>query len=571
MQSLITDHIDIWTSAQTQKMNGNGQGNGNTNQNLYGIKKLRELILELAVRGKLVPQDPGDEPASVLLDKIAKEKARLVKEGKIKKEKPLPEISEEEKQFELPDGWEWVRLETCIELVSGQHLQPGEYNESGEGMPYLTGPSDFGAIEPIANRWTHTVKAISVQNDILITVKGSGIGKTNVLGYEKAAMGRQLMAVRPIIMNRNFMKTVLDINYNVFQGKRIGIAIPGIGRDEILHHLMALPPLAEQHRIVAKVDELMAICDQLEQQQTDNDSLHQTLVDTLLSTLTDAADPGELELAWQRIADHFVTLFITERSIDQLKQAILQLAVMGKLVPQDPSDEPASVLLEKIAKEKARLIKEGKIKKEKPLPEIGEDEKSFELPDGWKWTRFGNCYDVRDGTHASPKPKPKGFPLVTSKNLYSGRLDLSNVNFISEEDHLRIIERSKVDRNDILLAMIGSIGNPLIVDTDVEFSIKNVALFKYYCRELSVPKYLKVVLDVASRKMRENASGGVQSFISLGKLRQHVVALPPLIEQHRIVAKVDELMAVCDALKAWLKEAQTTQIQLADTIVEQAV
>ena len=166
---------------------------------------------------------------------------------------------------------------------------------------------------------------------------------------------------------------------------------------------MPIPPLAEQHRIVAKVDELMALCDQLEQQQTDSNATHQTLVETLLATLTSAADQDEFTEAWQRIADHFDTLFTTEQSIDQLKQTILQLAVMGKLVPQDPNDEPASVLLEKIAKEKARLIKEGKIKKQKPLPEISDDEKPFDLPDSWAWTYVGECFSLTSGTSFNKK------------------------------------------------------------------------------------------------------------------------------------------------------------------------
>ncbi|HYA14909.1 MAG TPA: restriction endonuclease subunit S [Syntrophales bacterium] len=131
-------------------------------------------------------------------------------------------------------------------------------------MPYLTGPADFGDVTPIARRWTEIKKAVSIKDDILITVKGAGIGKTNILGYDRAAISRQLMTVRPIIIDRSFIKIVLDNSYMVFQNQRTGIAIPGIGRDEVLHHIMALPPLAEQHRIVTKVDQLIKLCDELE-------------------------------------------------------------------------------------------------------------------------------------------------------------------------------------------------------------------------------------------------------------------------------------------------------------------
>ena len=176
-----------------------------------------------------------------------------------------------------------------------------------------------------------------------------------------------------------------------------------------------IPPLAEQHRIVAKVDELMALCDQLEQQQTDSNETHHILVETLLATLTQAADQADFDEAWQRIADQFDTLFTTETSIDQLKQTILQLAVMGKLVPQDPSEEPASVLLKKIAKEKARLVKEGKIKKYKPLPPVDVNAAPFDLPSGWVWARFP---EVGDFGRGKSKHRPRNDPSLYSEGKY---------------------------------------------------------------------------------------------------------------------------------------------------------
>jgi type I restriction enzyme S subunit len=253
--------------------------------------------------------------------------------------------------------------------------------------------------------------------------------------------------------------------------------------------------------------------------------------------------------------------------VARLRELILTLAVQGKLVPQDPSDEPASELLKKIRAEKGRLIAEGKIKRDKPLAEIGEDEKPFELPLGWEWARLQQAYDVRDGTHDTPKYQATGYPLVTSKNIYGGVLDLSDVKLISPADHEQISARSKVDRNDILFAMIGSIGNPVLVDTDVEFSVKNVALFKYYAAPLSCPQYLLLVLQAEVAGIQVRAAGGVQAFISLGQLRSRVVALPPLAEQSRIVTRVEELMRLCDALEAKGQLEATQHAQLVSTLL----
>ncbi|HEY9770019.1 MAG TPA: restriction endonuclease subunit S [Coleofasciculaceae cyanobacterium] len=221
-----------------------------------GIKRLRELILTLAMQGKLVPQNPQDRPASELLKEIEAEKKRLIKEGKIKKSKPLPEITPDEIPYDLPDSWEWVRLGNLIELISGQHLTPNEYNENRIGFPYYTGPSDFGIKNPVTTRWTTIDRAIAIQGDILLGVKGS-VGKINLFLEKKAAIGRQLMALRSIKIDRNFLMYFLEGKFEELKNLSVGIAIPGIGRQDVLTRYFPLPPLEEQHRIVEKIDRLM--------------------------------------------------------------------------------------------------------------------------------------------------------------------------------------------------------------------------------------------------------------------------------------------------------------------------
>ena len=516
---LLIEHMDIWTAAETEKKSGRGRASGNGGS-VYGVKKLRELILELAVRGKLVPQDPNDEPASELLKRIQAEKACLMAEGKLKKEKPLAPITAEEKPFELPLGWEWVRFQDI-----------STYIQRGKGPDYVE-QSSFLVVSQKCVRWSgidlEVARFISPEslskyegvrflqpNDLLWNSTGTGtIGRAclfeNPNESQKSVADSHVTIVRTLFGLEKFILRYIQspIVQNEIEAMASGTTNQiELNTSTVVAHLLPLPPLAEQHRIVAKVDALMALCDQLEQQHSNAQEAHETLVSQLLGTLTQSQNAAEFNANWQRIYTHFDLLFTTEASIDALKQTLLQLAVMGILVPQDPNDEPASELLKRIQTEKARLIAEGKLKKEKPQAPISDEEKPFEPPQGWKWARLQDVYDVRDGTHDTPKYQETGFPLVTSKNLYSGTLDFSDIKYISEQDHLKIKDRSKVDKGDILFAMIGSIGNPVIVDTDIEFSIKNVALFKPYSAELLDTSYLLKYLIKAAINLREHAAG----------------------------------------------------------------
>ena len=230
---------------------------------------------------------------------------------------------------------------------------------------------------------------------------------------------------------------------------------------------------------------------------------------------------------------------------EQLRASILQYAAEGKLVKQNPNDEPASELIRKIEKEKNKLIKEGKIKKNKKLPAIEKDEKPFDIPDSWEWVRLDTVLDVRDGTHDTPKYVENGIPLITSKNISNGHLDFSNIKYISEKDFTEINKRSNVEKGDIIFAMIGSIGNPVIVDTDRKFGIKNVALLKNINHSLDM-NFVLHYLYLLENLWIKNASGAVQKFISLKKIRASLIPFPPLEEQKRIVAKIEKLMPLVD-------------------------
>ena len=551
--------LDVWTSALLSKSTAGRGSNGKLEA--YGIKKLRELILELAVRGKLVPQDPKDEPASALLKRIQAEKARLIAEGKIKKDKPLPQISEEEKPYALPLCWEWVRLPEIYLSISpsGSKLLSSAIKDAGtfpvvdQGQRYIAGYTDDAAL------------LINLPGPVIVF--GDHTTERKYIDFDFVAGADGVKILRPILQDEHFF-------FRQLQGYRLEER--GYARHfKVLNdNLYALPPIEEQHRIVAKVDELMALGDQLEQQQTDSLAAHQTLVETLLGTLTRVGSQQEFSAAWTRIASHFDTLFTTEASIDQLKQTILQLAVMGKLVPQDPNDEPASVLLGKIAKEKTRLFSAGEIRKQKSLFEIGEGEKPHPLPRSWEWARFGDIsYQITDGAHHTPTYVNEGIPFLSVKDMSAGRLDFSDTRFISREQHEELIKRCFPLRGDLLLTKVGTTGIPILVDTDEEFSIfVSVALIKFPLNHIH-GRYLSLLVSspLVKRQSEEGTEGIGNKNLVLRKIAAFVLAIPPLAEQHRIVAKVDELMALCDALKVRLADAQTTQLHLADAIVERAV
>ncbi|WP_283132275.1 restriction endonuclease subunit S [Enterovibrio norvegicus] len=584
-EKLITDHIDIWTSAIKAK-SSSGRGSSKKRE-LYGIKKLRELILELAVRGKLVPQDPTDEPASVLLERIAVEKAQLVKDKEIPKTKPLPAISPDEIPDDLPAGWSMVRLgEIVTKMGSGSTPRGGQKAYVDDGVIFLRSQNvwnegvrldDVAYISDEVHQKMSNTKVLP--GDVLLNITGASLGRTTIFpsDFVEANVNQHVTIIRLIELEMNkfvHLGLMSPMVQKLVWGRQVGMAIEGLSKKVLEQFEFPIPPINEQHHIVAKVDELMALCDQLELQTEASLDAHQVLVETLLATLTNSQDAAELMANWARISEHFDTLFTTEQSIDQLKQTILQLAVMGKLVPQYPNDEPAAKLLERIAEEKAQLVKEKKIKKQKALPPIAEDEKPFELPKGWEWCRFNDAIDVRDGTHDSPKDAigSDTFPLVTSKNFIDGKIDFDSARQISSEDHYEIAKRSQVDRLDILFSMIGgNIGNQVIVEDERAFSIKNVALFKYYNVEYTYPYFVFLFTQNLAKDLQHKAIGGAQPFVSLGTLRNLTFALPPVNEQKRIVLKTNQLMNICEQLRQSLRDSQQTQLQLTDAIVEQVV
>ncbi|MFD3290293.1 restriction endonuclease subunit S [Escherichia coli] len=580
VEKLIVDHMETWTSAlQTRSTAGRGSSG---KIDLYGIKKLRELILELAVRGKLVPQDPNDEPASELLKRIAAEKAELVKQGKIKKQKPLPEISEEEKPFELPEGWEWVTLATVGEIVGGG--TPKSDNPqfwAKNGIKWITPADLYGLKGKYITSGARDISPAGLSNSSArLMPKGS------VLFSSRAPIGYVAIADAELSTNQGFKSCVPYIKesaeyiyyFLLASAKKIDAEASGTTFKEVSGAivskiLLPLPPLSEQLKIVSRANELMSLCDQLEQQSLTSLDAHQQLVETLLGTLTDSQNAEELAENWTRISEHFDTLFTTEASVDALKQTILQLAVMGKLVPQDPNDEPASELLKRIAQEKAQLVKEGKIKKQKSLPPISDEEKPFELPEGWEWSYLSDIGILARGrSKHRPRNDPSLYADGTIPLVQTGDVARSNgcINTYSALYNQLGLSQSKLwNKGTLCITIAANIADSGILNFDACFP-DSVVGFTPYENEIPVLYFHYFMMTIKST-LEKFAPSTAQKNINIDILSQLFFPCPPLEEFHRIVDKVQNLLSVCDVLRAYIQSAQQTQLHLADALTDAAI
>jgi len=595
VHDLITEGIDIWTSA-TRRKSSAGRGSGNKIE-LYGVERLRKLILELAVRGLLVPQKSGDEPASVFLDRIATKKEKSVSSGKINKTNKSEYIHDEVDKFDLPMGWERVSLTHFGVFTGGKTPSKANPEYWSGDIPWVT-PKDM-KLEYITN------------SEDLITEKGLKSGLSLVPPESLLFVARSGILRRkfPVAINKiectvNQDLKVLNLHDKsvakyllvMMQGfesfilrnlTKTGTTVESLRVDDFCHQLFIVPPLPEQHRIVAKVDELMILCDQLEQQTESSLTAHQTLVQTLLSALTQAAatqpntlkgatdTPTPFTQAWNRLAEHFDTVFTTEDSIEQLKQTILQLAVMGKLAPQDPNDEPASELLERIAVEKAELVKAKKIKKQKALPELSEEEKPFELPIGWEWSRIATIAVVGTGSTPS-RDDPSYYSPADYNWVTSGETSQEYITTTKEMVSRKATIETNVSIFPVGTLIVAMYGQGKTRGQITELKIKagtNQACAAMQLIENSTAHraFIKLFFRRSYDELRRHAAGGAQPNLNVGKISLTVLPVPPLPEQHRIVAKVEELMTLSEQLKTLITDAQNTQLQLADAVTEQAI
>ncbi|WP_334078440.1 restriction endonuclease subunit S [Microbulbifer sp. M83] len=577
VEQLITEHLDLWTSAHTTRST-TGRGSNNKLE-LTGIKKLRELILELAVRGKLVPQDPSDEPVEHLIERLATDQVRLISEKKIRKPKKLPQVSSEEQPFDLPNGWAFVRLADVAFPQAGFAFKSRSFNQSGSGFPIIR-IRDVG--QPFSGTFydgEYREEFLVNEGDYLISMDGNfrvapWKGKQALLNQR---VSRLIFFSEDV--NTSFVAEALQARLTELQGVKAYTTVDHLSGGQISASIIPLPPVEEQVRIVAKIDELMALCDQLEQQTEASISAHQTLVETLLTTLTDSADANELAENWARLAEHFDTLFTTEHSIAQLKQTILQLAVMGKLVLQNPEEEPGEDLAQRISEEKALLIQSGKIRKQKALATVSEEDIPFHTPPGWAWRRLDDIVDITSGITKGRKlagRKVKALPYLRVANVQRGSLNLETMKDI--EVPIDELEKFTVRNRDLLITEGGDwdkVGRTAIWNGELPEVIHQNHVFKarLILQEQSEHWLEKYLNSNPAREYFAGSSKQTTNLASINKtqLRGCIVPVPPLAEQYRILAKMEELLSICWQLESALNKATDTQLQFSSAIASQAV
>lgn len=540
-----------------------------------GIQKLRELILTLAMQGKLVPQDPNDPPASEVLKEIEAEKKRLVKEGKIKTPKPLPPVTEEEKPYALPEGWVWVRFGDIAQHNSGKTLDKGR--NAGKPRDYITtsnlywGRFELDSVRQMLIRDDELDKCTAKKNDLLIC-EGGEAGRAAVWPFDSEVCFQNHIHRARFYRNidqhfayRFFEK--LNATGEINQHRK-GVGISNMSSKALASIVFPLAPLTEQHRIVAKIDELMVRCDALEKLRTEREEKRLAVHAAAITQLLNIAKTDEHPRAQAFLAEHFGELYTVKKNVAELRKAILQLAVMGKLVPQDPNDPPASALLKEIEAEKKRLVKEGKIKTPKPLPPVAEEEKPYVLPEGWEWVRLGELGTTQTGTTPPSKDRDNYgdyIPFIGPGDIKNGMIDYSGEG-LSETglSCARLIEKNSV----LMVCIGGSIGKHAINVRDLACNQQINTITPFHPFPVRFP-YWAMATNLFQRIVLDSAGGSATPIINKQKWSSIPIPIPPLSEQHRIVAKIDQLMVLCDNLDEQIVGTTVKQAELLNAVMAQ--
>jgi type I restriction enzyme, S subunit len=535
-----------------------------------GVAKLRELILQMAVSGKLVPQEPNDEPASVLRDRILAAKERSIRGAKTPNRAVVPEIQPGENPCRLPPNWVWTRL-AQVGVISPRNEAPDDREASFVPMALIS--SRYA--DPIQ---TETRPWIEIRRGFTHFAEGDVVMAkiTPCFQNAKSAVARGLHnGIGAGTTELHVFRAVADTmcpEYVLIYLKSPRFLADGIGRmtgsagqkrvptEYFANNPFPLPPLAEQHRIVAKVDELMRLCDELEGRVERQREARERLSAAALDRLVTAPDPAEFATCWQRICDHFDLLYDAPETLAQLRQTILQLAVQGRLVPQDPRDEPATVLREQIREQRCRLVGQDDGSDCAVLCELLGDQTPYPAPRNWIWVRLGELgVFLGGGTPSKQRPDywEGDIPWVSPK-------DMKRPHITDALDH---ISAAALDDSSAKIIPPGSLlmvvrGMILAHSFPVALAMREVTINQdMKALKLAVPdvrEYLLRCCAAMKGRMLQNVERSSHGTCRLPTqaVARFPIPLPPLAEQHRIVAKVDHLMSLCDSLEAKLRQSR---------------
>lgn len=576
VNQLITDHLNIWTAA-TEKKSSAGRGNGGS-VSLHGMKKLRELILELAVRGKLVPQDDTDVPADGLLDQLHFQQAHMYAKGLIKKPKPVAKIAASELPFELPRGWAWCRV-SQLGHDWGQKVPESQFTYIDVGsinkeLGLVSEPTVLEASKaPSRARKlvrNGTVIYSTVRPYLLNIAVIAETFEPEPIASTAFAIVHPFDGVSASYLYRYFRSPTF-ISY--VEGCQTGIAYPAINDQQFFSGLVPLPPTEEQNRIVAKVDELMALCDALERQAEDSLKAHQTLVETCLATLTNSQSPEDLTQNWTRIEAHFDTLFTTEESAAALGSAILEMAATGLLTRRASSQVTPDEILKQIAKEKKRLVDRGELRREKPLEKLDPKKVPFALPSGWVWAKIGDvALFTQYGTSQKAAKLPEGVPVLAMGNIQAGAVSLESEKLLPR--HWEEFPALLLQPGDLLYNRTNSA--ELVGKTGLFDGREDAYTFASYLIRIRLdhslvrPQYLNFVMNSpffrATQIVPKIKKQTGQANVNGTFLKNMLVPLPPTEEQDSVIKQIEELSKVCGGLAKGFRQVGAFQRIIAETL-----
>ena len=528
-----------------------------------GIERLRELVLQLAVRGKLVPQDAGEEPPISILERNAKEKRCLVDQRKIGKPKSLPRFSLDEVSFNVPETWQWIQLGDVALVVMGNSPPGSSYNEQGLGVPLINGPVEFSAGAfglTICRKYTTKPNQMCTTGDMLICVRGATTGRTNIAAFD-ACIGRGVALVRAWDAQQYVNLYLWHVGKELLAAGK-GTTFPSISYADLAGKPLPLPPLAEQHRIVAKVDELMGLIDRLAATRRSREAVRTAGRDSALDALRNAATSEEVGTAWTRIAERMDDLFAVPADLVPLRELVLQLAVRGRLVPQDTDEESAGRLVAELEAGKERLLKKEVITKSRYPCGVPVEQEPFEIPETWQWLRLGDVGAIVGG--GTPRSGESSFwsdgqdiPWLTpadmrrqpSRYISRGKRDITSEG-LSRSSAQMLPAGSVLFSSRAPIGHVGIAANPLSTNQGFKSCVPYVS---------AMSDYLYVFLKYAGPGIDEQATGTTFKEVAGKELALIPVPIAPIAEQHRIVAKVDELIELIDRLEQNLVAKEGTQ------------